>query len=136
MGECKTQIFKAIRLTELVDALLDKVDIRGLAFSPAVELSYLSYDEQHIVAECMDRHEIKPSLSQAVRLKKLKHEGTLTAEAINGILSEEKRSAAPNPKEEKGLGRFRRFFPEDYTPSQMSDITAKLLSDWRAGVAV
>jgi ParB family chromosome partitioning protein len=90
-GECKTQIFKVIRLTELIDTLLDKVDARGLAFSPAVELSYLSYDEQRIVAEGMEKYDVKPSLSQAVRFKKMKQDGTLTAVIIDSILAEEKK---------------------------------------------
>jgi len=67
-GESKNQIFRLVRLTELVVALLDKVDARQLAFIPAVELSYLSQIEQTAVASAMDEYEVKPSHSQAVRL--------------------------------------------------------------------
>ena len=69
-GVKKSQLFRIIRLTELIATLSDKVDTNQLAFNPAVELSYLSVKEQTEVAEAMVRHEIKPSLSQAVRLKK------------------------------------------------------------------
>jgi ParB family chromosome partitioning protein len=71
-GENKATIFRLIRLTDLVESLLNRVDSRELAFTPAVRLSYLSYDEQHIVADCMAKYEVKPSLSQAVRLQKMK----------------------------------------------------------------
>jgi ParB family chromosome partitioning protein len=132
-GESAAQLFRFIRLTDLVETLLDKVDSRQLALTPAVELSHLSYDEQHIVVECMGKYEIKPSLSQAVKLKQA---GTLTAVVIDEILSEAKGLAAPKPKEEKGFGRFKRFFPEDYTSAQMSDIITRLLTDWKAKIAV
>jgi ParB family chromosome partitioning protein len=68
-GESVAQIFRFIRLTELVEKLLDKVDTRELALTPAVELSYLDYDEQHLVVTAMANYQIKPSLSQAVKLK-------------------------------------------------------------------
>jgi ParB family chromosome partitioning protein len=134
-GESAAQIFRFIRLTELVEPLLDKVDARELALTPAVELSHLSYEEQHIVVSCVGKYEIKPSLSQAVKLKKLKQAGTLTEMDIDRILSEAKGLAAPKPKEDKGLGRFKRFFPEDYTPTQMSEIITKLLSEWQTKIA-
>ncbi|GHU59307.1 hypothetical protein FACS1894133_5810 [Clostridia bacterium] len=135
-GESVAQIFRFIRLTELVDKLLDMVDTRELSLNPAVELSHLSYDEQNIVFDCMGKYEIKPSLSQAVRLKKLKREGTLTAEMIDKILSEEKRSAVSEPKEGKIFGKFKSFFPADYTVLQMSEIITMLLADWKAREAV
>jgi hypothetical protein len=75
-----------LRLCELTETLLTKVDIRELAFNPAVELSYLSFDEQTAVVDCMDKYVVKPSLSQAVRLKKMKQAGTLTLEVIDTIL--------------------------------------------------
>jgi ParB family chromosome partitioning protein len=87
-GESKNQIFRLIRLTELVPALLDMVDNKKLAFNPAVELSYLSRKEQALVIDAMAKHEIKPSLSQAVRLKKLRKDGEdIPAETIDEILS-------------------------------------------------
>jgi ParB family chromosome partitioning protein len=129
-GESVAQIFRFIRLTELVEKLLDKVDARELALTPAVELSYLTFDEQHAVVECMAQYEVKPSLSQAVKLKKLKQEGTLTTELIDEILSEAKGRAVAKPKEEKGLGKFKRFFPESYTAHQMESVIVALLKNW------
>ena len=93
-GESKNQIFRLIRLTELVVGLLDKVDTKKIAFNPAVELSYLSQVEQVAVISAMENYGIKPSLSQAVRLKKLKQAGELTADMIDEILSEIKKSGA------------------------------------------
>ncbi|GHV13955.1 hypothetical protein FACS1894219_09430 [Clostridia bacterium] len=129
-GESVAQIFRFIRLTDLLEILLDKVDTRELALTPAVELSYLSFDEQRVVVDCMTRYQIKPSLSQAVKLKKLKQAGTLTAEFIDEILSEAKGRAAPQPKEEKIFGKFKRFFPENYTSRQMESVIVTLLQNW------
>jgi ParB family chromosome partitioning protein len=97
-GESKNQIFRMIRLTELICTLLDKVDTKQLAFNPAVELSYLSQSEQTSVATAMENHAIKPSLSQAVRLKRLKQSGELTVELIDTILGEVKK---PSPDDSK-----------------------------------
>jgi ParB family chromosome partitioning protein len=130
-GESVAQIFRFIRLTELVEKLLDKVDARQLAFTPAVKLSYLSYDEQHIVAEYMAQYEIKPSLSQAVRMKKLKQDGKLTEKAIDEVLSAEKKP----PREDTSLSRFKRYFPADYTPKQMTGVIDRLLREWQAAQA-
>ena len=80
-GVKKNQIFRIIRLTDLIITLLDKVDAKQLAFNPAVELSYLSLTEQTAVVDAMEAHEVKPSLSQAIRLKKLKQDGKLTLDA-------------------------------------------------------
>ena len=135
-GESAAMIFRFIRLTELVENLLDMVDAKQLAFTPAIELSHLTYEQQHIVVDCMGKYETRPSLSQAVRMKKLNKAGTLTAEIIDEILSEAKSQSAPKPKEEKGLGRFRRFFPDDYSPAQMSEVITKLLTEWKAGAAL
>jgi ParB family chromosome partitioning protein len=131
-GESAPQIFRFIRLTELIETLLDMVDAKQLAFNPAVELSHLPYEEQRIVFDCMGKYEARPSLSQAVRMKKLCKVGTLTADTIDRILSETKRQNGPKPKEEKGLGRFRRFFPAEYSTAQMSEVITKLLADWKA----
>ncbi|MDR1538339.1 MAG: ParB/RepB/Spo0J family partition protein [Clostridiales bacterium] len=107
-GESRNQIFRLIRLTELVDPILDRVDARELAFNTGVELSYLSYDEQFIVADAMDRHGVKPSLSQAVRCRQLKKDGKLTPERIDGILAEPKESPVG---EQTTRLKYRRYFP-------------------------
>jgi len=128
-GESKNQIFRLIRLTELICPLIDKVDARQLAFNPAVELSYLSIPEQTAVANAMTQYEVKPSLSQAVRLKKMKQDGTLTTEVIDRILSEEKKPPRGVPS---GSMKFRKFFPADYSPKQIESVIIGLLTDWKA----
>jgi ParB family chromosome partitioning protein len=128
-GENKATIFRLIRLTELVESLLNKVDRRELAFTPAVRLSYLSYDEQHIVADCMAKYEVKPSLSQTVRIQKLKQAGTLTAEVIDSILAEDKK---PPRAEPTGSMRFRRYFPPDYSAKQIETVIIGLLKEWKS----
>ena len=132
-GESKNQIFRLIRLTELIVPLIDKVDARQLAFNPAVELSYLSIPEQTAVANAMELYEIKPSLSQAVRFKKMKQDGTLTVEVIDRVLSEEKK---PPKGEPGGTLKFRKFFPADYSPKQIEAVIIRLLTDWKASVTV
>lgn len=132
-GESKNQIFRIIRLTELVPALLDKVDARQLAFNPAVELSYLSRSEQSAVLDAMARYEVKPSLSQAVRLKKLKQDGKLTLGTIDMVLAEEKK---PPKGEPTGSARYRRFFPPNYSSKQIDAVIVSLLNEWKSGAAV
>ena len=128
-GESKNQIFRLMRLTDLIVGLLDKVDNKQLAFNPAVELSYLSQVEQTAVIASMENHGIKPSLSQAVRLKKLKQDGTLTAEQIDEILSESKKPPKEN-EEDKEISRFRQYFPDGYTTKQMNKVISNLLKTW------
>jgi ParB family chromosome partitioning protein len=127
-GESKNQVFRLIRLTELVDSLLDKTDTRQLAFNTAVELSYLSYYEQHIVADAMARYDVKPSLSQAVRFKKLKKDGKLTPEIIESILAESKESPVAEPTMRL---KYRKFFPPEYSPKQIEKTIIGLLRDWQ-----
>jgi len=126
-GESKNQIFRIIRLTDLIVTLADKVDSKLLAFNPAVEISYLSLTEQTAVVEAMAAHEVKPSLSQAVRLKNLNKAGKLTLEMIDKILSEEKK---PPKNEPTGSMRFRKYFPPDYSQKQMETVIVRLLKDW------
>ncbi|MCL2775668.1 MAG: ParB/RepB/Spo0J family partition protein [Oscillospiraceae bacterium] len=128
-GESKNQIFRLARLTELIAALIDKVDVKQLAFNPAVELSYLSISEQTAIAEAMAKYDVKPSLSQAVRLKKMKQDGTLTVEAINSVLSEAKR---PPKSETTGAMQFRKYFPPDYSNKQMEAVINDLLRVWQS----
>jgi ParB family chromosome partitioning protein len=129
-GDSRNQVFRLIRLTELIDTLLDKVDARQLSFNAAVELSYLSYDEQRVVADAMERCAVKPSLSQSVRLKKLKQSGTLTEEAIDKILAEEKK---PPQGEPTGSMKFRKFFPPEYSKKQIEAVIVGLLKSWKSG---
>ena len=132
-GESKNQIFRIIRLTELIADLIDKVDAKQLAFNPAVELSHLTVPQQTVVAEAMAAHEIKPSLSQAVRLKKMSQDGELTTAMIDEVLSETKK---PPKGEPTGTVRYRRFFPSNYSPKQIESVIIELLSDWKARVVI
>jgi ParB family chromosome partitioning protein len=157
-GESKNKIFRLVRLTELIVDLLDRVDNGKLAFTPAVELSYLSQAEQLAVAKAMDEYEVKPSLSQAVQLKKLKQAGELTLEMIDEVLSQPKGAAnggtvmngcddncdiesdgcyengdTDNDSDNQALKitQFRKFFPKGYTAQQMTDVITDLLQQWQ-----
>lgn len=128
-GESKTQVQRYIRLTELLPEVQKKVDSKEIAFSPAVELSYLTHDEQKQFLDAMDYSQNAPSLSQAQRLKKLSREGKCTKEAMRSIMSEEK-------KEEQeritlSSDTLRKYFPRSYTPLQMQQTIIKLLEQWQ-----
>ena len=114
-----------IRLTNLVPPLLQMVDDGRIAFSPAVELSYLARDEQAELWDLIGREDATPSLSQAIRLKKLSREGGLTAEELYAILTEEK----PNQKERVRIKTesLRKYFPRNYSVQQMEREILKLL---------
>ena len=127
-GDNKSKVYKIIRLTELVEPLLDKVDAHDLAFNTAVELTYLTYEEQHFVANTMAKYEVKPSLSQAVRFKKMKQAGTLSNTVIDEILSEVKESPV---SESKITLHYRKFFPPEYSPKQIEAVITQLLHKWR-----
>jgi ParB family chromosome partitioning protein len=128
-GESKNQIFRLVRLTELIITLLDKVDLKQLAFNPAVELSYLTQVQQIAVVSAMDKYEVKPSLSQSVQLKKLHHSGELSVEMIDNILSEAKK---PPQSETKDTNRYRCFFPLNYSTKEIDKIITSLLKNWQA----
>ncbi len=117
-----------IRLTRLIPILLDLVDDKRIAFTPAVELSYLTEQEQCTLLDTIESEDCTPSLSQAQRMKKLSQEGRLTAEVIFAIMSEEK----PNQREKIKLSaeRVREYFPKSYTTQQMEDTIFKLLEQW------
>ena len=114
-----------IRLTNLVPPLLQMVDDGRIAFSPAVELSYLARDEQTELWDLIGREDATPSLSQALHMKKLSREGGLTAEKLYAILAEEK----PNQKEQVRIKTesLRKYFPRNYSVQQMEREILKLL---------
>lgn len=128
-GTSRDQVRRYIRLTELLPEVQKKVDSKEIAFSPAVELSYLTRDEQKQFLDAMDYSQNTPSLSQAQRLKKLSREGKCTQEAMRSIMSEEK-------KEEQeritlSSDTLRKYFPRSYTPLQMQQTIIKLLEQWQ-----
>ena len=133
-GESKNQIFRLIRLTELVVDLLDMVDSKKIAFNPAVELSYLSQVEQNAVISAMENHGIKPSHSQAVQLKKLKMDGSLKLDMIDEILSKVKKPL--QDENDKEISHFRKYFPKDYTARQMNAVISELLQEWQSKMCV
>lgn len=116
-GESKDQVRRYIRLTHLIPELLAMVDDGKIAFNPAVEISYLSKDEQRILLDAMDLNDCTPSHAQSIRLKKLSQEGSLDSQIIYGVMSEEK----PNQKEQIKFKRedFKKYFPPNYTDEQM-----------------
>lgn len=126
-GESEKQIRRYIRLTYLAKPILDLVDEQRIAFSPAVELSYLTKQEQAELWDIMQSEDCTPSLSQAVRMKKLSQIVQLTPERIFDIMSEEK----ANQKERVRLevSAIRKYFPRSYTPVQMEQSILKMLDE-------
>ena len=124
-GESRNQVHRFIRLTNLAKPILSMVDEQKIAFSPAVELSYLTKQEQAELWDIMQSEACTPSLSQAVRMKKLSQKAELTPEAIFDIMSEEK----ANQKERVRLevSAIRKYFPRSYTPRQMEESIVKML---------
>ena len=124
-GESRNQVHRFIRLTNLAKPILSMVDEQKIAFSPAVELSYLTKQEQAELWDIMQSEACTPSLSQAVRMKKLSQRAELTPEAIFDIMSEEK----ANQKERVRLevSAIRKYFPRSYTPRQMEESIVKML---------
>ena len=125
VGISKDMVKRYIRLTNLVPPLLQMVDDGRIAFSPAVELSYLTRDEQAELWDLIGREDATPSLSQAIRLKRLSREAKLTPEVLYAILTEEK----PNQKEQVRIKTesLRKYFPRNYSAQQMEREILKLL---------
>lgn len=129
IGESRNQIQRFIRLTYLVPSLLDMVDEHKVAFNPAVELSYLTSEEQAALLDAMDSEQSTPSLSQAQRLKKFSQEGRLSEDIMRAILSEEKKPEVG--KITLSGDKLRRYFPKSYTPQQMEQTIFRLLEQWQ-----
>ena len=129
LNESARNVQRFIRLTNLIPELLDMVDQKQISFNPAVELSYLTPEEQQHVIEAMDFTQAAPSLSQAQRLKKLSQEGGCTLEAMQDILGEVKKGDLERVafKSEQ----LRKYFPKSYSPKQMQDTIIKLLEQWQ-----
>ncbi len=129
VGSSRNQVQRFIRLTELLPELLDMVDRKEIAFSPAVELSYLKEEEQRLFLEAMDYSQATPSLSQAQRIKKLSQQGACTQDAMFSIMSEEKKSDMDKLTIKQDV--LRKYFPKSYTPLQMQQTIIKLLEQWQ-----
>ena len=128
-GMSKDTVKRFIRLTYLIPELLEMVDQKQLAFNPAVELSYLTKEQQIDFLEAMEYAQTTPSLSQAQRLKRLAAEGICSLDAMRVVMSEEKKDSLDKVTF-KG-DELRKFFPKSYTPKQMQETIIKLLTQWQ-----
>ena len=129
LGTSKNQIFRFIRLINLVPELLDMVDEKKISFNPAVELSYLDAKQQQDFLEAMDASQNAPSLSQAIRIKKLAQQGEFDYDAVYNSMNEEKKSELDTVTIKNET--LRKYFPRSYTPRQMESIIIKLLDQWQ-----
>ena len=125
VGESKNQIFRFIRLTELVPEILQMVDERQIAFRPAVEISYLTEEQQYTLLEAMSYNDATPSLAQAIKMKKFMQDGKLTDEVIQSIMEEEK----PNQREKPAFRdeRITKLIPKSVPKGQEADFVVKAL---------
>ena len=128
-NQSRETVRRFIRLTNLIPEILEMVDQKRIAFNPAVELSYLKPEEQKNLLEAIDFTQATPSVSQAMRLKKLSQEGGCKLEDMCEILAEVKKGDLERVafKSEQ----LRKYFPKSYTPRQMSDVILKLLDQWQ-----
>ena len=127
-NESRDQVFRYIRLTHLVPELLQKVDEGVIALSPAVELSYLSEEQQNILLDAISLNDCTPSHAQSIRMKKAAQQGTLSSDNIYEIMSEEK--ANQTERISFKVQDLKAFFPKNYTQKQMTDTILKLLYDY------
>ena len=124
-GDSHEQVRRFIRLTELVPEILQMVDERQIAFRPAVEISYLSEEQQYTLLEAMGYNDATPSLAQAIKMKKFMQEGKLTDEVIQSIMQEDK----PNQKEKPAFKdeRITKLIPKSIPRGQETDFVVKAL---------
>ena len=127
VNESRDQVFRYIRLTNLIPELLQLVDEERIALTPAVELSYLKEQEQYDLLSTIESEDCTPSLSQSIRLKKLSQVGQLNADKIFAVMSEEK----ANQKERISFPfeDVRRFFPKSYTQKDVYNAILKLIGE-------
>lgn len=129
VGESKNQIYRYVRLTNLLPDLLSKVDEGKIAMRPAVEISYLAENEQQSLLDSIESEDSTPSYAQALKMRRFSQEGNLTDEVILSIMEEEK----PNQKEQFKIPRERiaKFFPEGTPKEKMEDTIVKALELYR-----
>ena len=129
VGESRNQIQRYIRLTELVPEILQMVDERQIAFRPAVEISYLSEEQQYTLLEAMEYNDATPSLAQAIKMKKFMQDGKLTNEVIQSIMQEEK----PNQREKPAFRdeRITKLIPKSVPRGRESDFVVKALEFYK-----
>lgn len=127
-GSSRNQVQRFIRLNSLEQPLRDKVDNGELAFTPAVELSYLRPEEQGWLHAALEQTQQTPSLSQAQRMKKESKEGTLSEQGVLDIMSEEKKPLYNSVT--LSHDTLKKYFPKSYTARQMEKVIIKLLDNW------
>jgi len=127
-NESRDQVFRYIRLTYLIPELLDKVDEGIIALSPAVELSYLSKEQQKILLDAMSLNDCTPSHAQSIRMKKQAQQNTLSSDGIYKIMSEEKGNQTERISFK--VQDLKGFFPKNFTQKQMTDTILKLLYEY------
>ena len=127
-GDSPRNVQRFIRLNSLEQPLMDKVDNGELAFTPAVELSYLKPEEQEWVHAALETTQQTPSLSQAQRIKQESKEGKLTAESVLNIMAEEKKPMYNSVT--LSYDTLKKYFPRSYTAKQMEKVILKLLDNW------
>ena len=129
-GESKSQVQRFIRLNNLEPPLIDKVDAGKLAFTPAVELSYLKPEEQHWQDTALENTQQTPSLSQAQRMKRESKQGTLSEQGIMEIMTENKQTIPAKGSVVLPQEKLTKYFPRSYTTEQMEKVIFKLLDYW------
>lgn len=128
VGESKNQIFRYIRLTNLIDPILDMVDNNQIAMNAAVEISYLGSKEQAAVMQSIEKEETSPSIAQARKMRKFHQEGNLSNAVIDSIMMEQKPETV---KITLGEEKLKKYFPKSYSKAKMEEIILKLLDKWR-----
>ena len=126
-GINRMEITSYIRLTNLIDPLLEMVDEKKIALNAAVELSYLGSKEQAEVLNSIEKEEASPSIAQAAKMRRFSQNGKLNPDVIDSIMQEQK------PEKIKitlAGDKVKKYFPEDYTEKQIEDVMIKLLDDW------
>ena len=128
-GNSKTNIYRYIRLTELIKPLLQLVDDNKMALSPAVEISYLKEQEQKDLLETIESEDCTPSYSQAIRMKELSRQNKIDMDTIFNIMTEQK----PNQKEQIKfkVENLKGYFPKGYSTKQMEDVIENLLKQYK-----
>lgn len=134
VGESVAQIKRYVRLTNLIPKILDMVDDGKIAFTIAVELSYLKEEEQYELHAVMDLEQCTPSLSQANRMKRTSQSGELDMDMMYEVLGEEK----PNQREQIKINAdsLSKYFPPDFTPKQKVELIEQLVKDWHEQQAI
>lgn len=126
-GDSKNQIFRYIRLTNLIDPILEMVDNKEIAMNAAVELSYLGSKAQHDVLEAIESEDVAPSIEQAKKIRRFSDDERLSPDVILSIMQEQK------PEKLKitlGDEQIKKYFPKSFTKKQMEDTIIKLLENW------